>query len=185
VLKPSAASPHLLRHRGPAVVFDTIEDYHLRIDDPDLQVDENSILVLRNCGPRGYPGMPEVGNMGLPTKLLRRGITDMIRISDARMSGTAYGTVILHVAPEAAVGGPLGLVQTGDFIEVDVPLRKLNLEVTDAELAARRTRWKEPEYAMKGGYQQLYRDRVTQADKGADFDFLLGCRGAGIPRESH
>jgi L-arabonate dehydrase len=185
VIKPSAASAHLLSHRGPAVVFDNIEDYHLRIDDPDLVVDENSVLVLKNCGPRGYPGMPEVGNMGLPSKILRRGITDMIRISDARMSGTAYGTVILHVAPEAAVGGPLALVRNGDIIDVDVTLRKLNLEVSEEELAERRNQWIAPEHAMKGGYQQLYRDRVTQADKGADFDFLVGCRGAGIPRESH
>jgi L-arabonate dehydrase len=185
VIKPSAASPHLLRHRGRAVVFDSIEDYHLRVDDPALEVDENSILVLRNCGPRGYPGMPEVGNMGLPSKILRRGITDMIRISDARMSGTAYGTVILHAAPEAAVGGPLALVRDGDMIEVDVAMRKLELEVSEEELAVRRTQWTAPEHAMKGGYQSLYRDRVTQADKGADFDFLVGCRGAGIPRESH
>jgi L-arabonate dehydrase len=185
VLKPSAASPHLLRHRGSAVVFDSIEDYHHRIDDPELIVDENSILVLRNCGPCGYPGMPEVGNMGLPSKVLRRGIKDMIRISDARMSGTAYGTVILHVAPEAAIGGPLSLVQNGDIIEVDVPARKLNLEVSEETLAERRTHWTAPTHAMKGGYQQLYRDHVTQADKGADFDFLTGCRGAGIPRESH
>jgi dihydroxy-acid dehydratase len=185
VLKPSAASPHLLCHRGPAVVFESIEDYHLRIDDPELDVDENSILVLKNCGPSGYPGMPEVGNMGLPTKVLRRGITDMIRISDARMSGTAYGTVILHVAPEAAVGGPLALVRSGDIIAVDVPSRTLKLEVSEAELAERRALWKAPEHAMKGGYQQLYRDHVTQADKGADFDFLLGCRGAAVPRESH
>jgi L-arabonate dehydrase len=185
VIKPSAASAHLMSHRGPAVVFDNIEDYHLRIDDPDLVVDENSVLVLKNCGPRGYPGMPEVGNMGLPSKILRRGITDMIRISDARMSGTAYGTVILHVAPEAAVGGPLALVRNGDIIDVDVTLRKLNLEVSEEELAERRNQWIAPEHAMKGGYQQLYRDRVTQADKGADFDFLVGCRGAGIPRESH
>ena len=185
VLKPSAASPHLLSHRGPAVVFDSIEDYHLRIDDPNLDVDENSVLVLKNCGPRGYPGMPEVGNMGLPSKILRRGIKDMIRISDARMSGTAYGTVILHVAPEAAAGGALALVRDGDIIEVDVTMRKLSLEVSEEELAERRSRWIAPEHEMKGGYQQLYRDRVTQADKGADFDFLIGCRRAGIPRESH
>jgi dihydroxy-acid dehydratase len=185
VLKPSAASPHLLAHRGPAVVFNSIEDYHSRIDDPALVVDENSILVLRNCGPRGYPGMPEVGNMGLPPKLLRRGIKDMVRISDARMSGTAYGTVILHVAPEAAVGGPLALVQDGDMIEVNVTERKLHLEVSEETLTQRRTLWTAPEHSMKGGYQQLYRDRVTQADTGADFDFLRGCRGAGIPRESH
>jgi L-arabonate dehydrase len=185
VIKPSAASPHLLSHRGPAVVFTSIEDYHKRIDDPALDVDENSILVLQNCGPRGYPGMPEVGNMGLPSKILRRGITDMIRISDARMSGTAYGTVILHVAPEAAVGGPFALVRNGDVIELDVATRKLHLEVSDEDLAIRRTQWTAPVHEMKGGYQELYRDRVTQADKGADFDFLVGCRGAGIPRESH
>jgi len=185
VLKPSAASPHLLAHRGLAVVFNSIEDYHERIDDPALVVDENSILVLRNCGPRGYPGMPEVGNMGLPSKLLRRGITDMVRISDARMSGTAYGTVILHVAPEAAVGGPLALVRDGDMIEVDVIKRELNLEVSEEMLAQRRSEWVAPEHRMKGGYQQLYRDRVTQADTGADFDFLIGCRGADVPRESH
>ena len=185
VLKPSAASPHLLQHRGPAVVFESIEDYHARIDDADLNVDENSVLVLKNCGPRGYPGMPEVGNMGLPPKVLRRGITDMVRISDARMSGTAYGTVILHVAPEAAAGGPLRLVRDGDMIEVDVPNRRLHLDVSEEEMAERRARWTAPKPEMVGGYQQLYRERVTQADKGADFDFLLGCRGAGIPRESH
>ena len=185
VLKPSAASPHLLIHRGPAVVFESIEDYHARIDDPDLVVDENSVLVLRNCGPCGYPGMPEVGNMGLPPKVLRRGIKDMVRISDARMSGTAYGTVILHVAPEAAIGGPLALVANGDFIDINVPERKLHLEVSDEVLAERRLLWTAPVHAMKGGYQELYRERVTQADKGADFDFLKGCRGAGIPRESH
>ncbi len=185
VLKPSAASPHLLRHRGPAVAFEDIEDYNRRIDDPTLNVDENSILVLKNCGPRGYPGMPEVGNMGLPSKLLRRGIKDMVRISDARMSGTAYGTVILHVAPEAAVGGPLALVHDGDMIEIDVAARRIHLDVPEEELSARRARWTPPEDAMKGGYQQLYRDRVTQADKGADFDFLIGCRGARVPRESH
>jgi L-arabonate dehydrase len=185
VLKPSAASPHLFRHRGPAVVFENIEHYNQRIEDPDLAVDENSILVLKNCGPCGYPGMSEVGNMGLPPKLLKRGITDMIRVSDARMSGTAYGTVILHVAPEAAVGGPLGLVQEGDMIELDVDARKLHLDVPEDELARRRTLWKKPEPCMQGGYQQLYRERVMQADKGADFDFLQGCRGAGVPRESH
>lgn len=185
VLKPSAASAHLLRHRGPAVTFESIEHYYERIDDPDLEVDENSILVLRNCGPCGYPGMPEVGNMGLPSKLLRRGITDMIRISDARMSGTAYGTVILHVAPEAAVGGPLALVQDGDMIEVDIEARRLHLDVSDEELAVRFAAWRKPQPAMKGGYQQLFTERVMQADKGADFDFLLGCRGAAVPRESH
>ena len=185
VLKPSAASAHLLAHRGPAVVFETIEDYHARISDPDLDVDENSILVLRNCGPRGYPGMPEVGNMGLPPKILRKGIKDMVRISDARMSGTAYGTVILHVAPEAAVGGPLALVRNGDIIEIDTAARRIHLDVSDEILAERRRVWTAPEPTMKGGYQQLYRERVTQADQGADFDFLVGCRGAAVPRESH
>ena len=185
VLKPSAASPHLLKHRGPAVTFENIEDYHQRIGDPDLVVDENSILVLRNCGPCGYPGMPEVGNMGLPPKVLKRGFKDMIRISDARMSGTAYGTVILHVAPEAAVGGPLALVREGDMIELDVAERRLHLDVPEAELDARRATWQRPDHAMKGGYQQLFTERVMQADKGADFDFLQGCRGAAVPRESH
>ena len=185
VLKPSAASPHLFRHRGPAVTFANIEDYNRRIADPDLEVDEDSILVLKNCGPCGYPGMAEVGNMGLPAKLLQRGVKDMIRISDARMSGTAYGTVVLHVAPEAAVGGPLALVRDGDLIELDLEARKLHLDVSEEELALRRAEWRKPEPAMKGGYQSLYIERVLQADKGADFDFLVGCRGAGIPRESH
>ena len=185
VIKPSAASPNLLRHRGKAVTFENIEHYQQRIADPDLDVDENSILVLKNCGPCGYPGMAEVGNIGLPPKLLKRGITDMIRISDARMSGTAYGTVILHVAPEAAVGGPLAIVQDGDMIELDVAARKLHLDISDEELNERMASWKKPEPAMKGGYQALYVERVMQADKGADFDFLVGCRGAGIPRESH
>lgn len=185
VLKPSAASPHLFRHRGPAVTFEDIEDYHRRIGDPDLPVEEDSILVLKNCGPCGYPGMGEVGNMGLPPKLLKRGVTDMVRISDARMSGTAYGTVVLHVAPEAAVGGPLALVRDGDMIELDVETRRLHLDVSDEELALRRAAWRKPEPAMKGGYQSLYVDHVMQADKGADFDFLLGCRGAAVSRESH
>ena len=185
VLKPSAASPHLMRHRGRAVVFDTIEEYKARIDDPDLAVDETSVLVLKNCGPRGYPGMAEVGNMGLPPKLLARGITDMVRISDARMSGTAYGTVVLHVCPEAALGGPLALVREGDWIELDVEARRLHLDVDEVELARRRTEWIEPEPAFKSGYQSLYVKHVMQADKGADFDFLLGCRGHEVPRESH
>ena len=185
VLKPSAASPHLLRHRGPAVTFESIEHYYERIADPDLDVDENSVLVLKNCGPCGYPGMAEVGNMGLPPKLLQRGITDMVRISDARMSGTAYGTVILHTAPEAAVGGPLAVVRDGDMIEIDVAARKLQLDISEAELKQRLSQWKRPEPAMKGGYQSLYVERVMQADKGADFDFLIGCRGAAVPRESH
>jgi dihydroxyacid dehydratase/phosphogluconate dehydratase len=185
VLKPSAASPHLFHHRGPAVTFNDIEHYRQRIADPELVVDENSVLVLKNCGPCGYPGMAEVGNMGLPPKLLQRGITDMVRISDARMSGTAYGTVILHVAPEAAVGGTLAMVQDGDMIELDVEERRLHLDVSDDELARRRSQWRKPEPAVQGGYQALYVERVMQADKGADFDFLVGCRGAAIPRESH
>ncbi len=185
VLKPSAASPRLMQHRGRAVTFENIEDYNQRINDPNLDVDENCILVLKNCGPCGYPGMAEVGNMGLPPKVLKRGITDMIRISDARMSGTAYGTVVLHVSPEAAVGGPLAVVRDGDMIELDIPARKLHLDISEAELKARMAKWQKPEPAMKGGYQSLYVDRVMQADKGADFDFLVGCRGAGIPRESH
>jgi L-arabonate dehydrase len=185
VLKPSAASPHLMKHRGQAVVFESIEHYKERIEDPDLAIDENSVMVLKYCGPKGYPGMAEVGNMGLPAKLLARGITDMVRISDARMSGTAYGTVVLHVCPEAAVGGPLALVCDGDWIELDVPARRLHLDIDDAELARRRAEWVVPKPAFKSGYQALYVKHVMQADKGADFDFLLGCRGHGVPRESH
>jgi dihydroxy-acid dehydratase len=185
VLKPSAASPHLMKHRGRAVVFESIEHYKERIADPDLAIDENSVMVLKYCGPRGYPGMAEVGNMGLPAKLLARGITDMVRISDARMSGTAYGTVVLHVCPEAALGGPLALVREGDWIELDVEARRLHLEVDDAELERRRAEWVAPVPAFKSGYQALYVEHVLQADKGADFDFLLGCRGHAVPRESH
>jgi dihydroxyacid dehydratase/phosphogluconate dehydratase len=184
VIKPSAASPHLMRHRGPAVVFETIEQYHERIIDPDLDVDENSVLVLKNCGPKGYPGMAEVGNMGLPPKLLARGFTDMIRISDARMSGTAYGTVVLHVCPEAAAGGPLALVREGDMIELDVEARRLHLEVSDEELALRRRSWL-PLPPPRGGYQQMYVQHVMQASDGADLDFLVGCRGTVVNRESH
>jgi len=185
VLKPSAASPHLLKHRGRAVVFETIEDYHARIGDPNLDVDATCVLVLKNCGPKGYPGMAEVGNMGLPPKVLETGVTDMVRISDARMSGTAYGTVVLHVCPEAAVGGPLALVKDGDMIELDVPDRSLTLEVSEQELAKRRASWKAPEPSMKGGYQGLYVSHVQQANLGADLDFLVGCRGATVTRESH
>ena len=185
VLKPSAASPHLMRHRGRAVVFENIEHYKQRIDDPSLDVDENCILVLKNCGPKGYPGMAEVGNMALPAKILKRGITDMVRISDARMSGTAYGTVVLHACPEAAIGGNLALVHDGDMIELDVEARKLHLEVSDKELERRRMEWKPPQPPMKGGYQQLYFERVLQANTGADLDFLTGCRGHEVPRESH
>jgi dihydroxy-acid dehydratase len=185
VLKPSAATPALMRHRGLAVVFEDIEDYHRRIADPALAVEPDSVMVLKNCGPKGYPGMAEVGNMGLPPKLLRAGVTDMVRISDARMSGTAYGTVVLHVAPEAAVGGPLALVSEGDPILLDVEARRLELEVPAEELARRRAGWSAPLPAMQSGYQRLYVDHVLQADKGADFDFLVGSRGAAVPRESH
>jgi dihydroxy-acid dehydratase len=185
VLKPSAASPELMKHRGRAVVFESIEEYKARIEDPALDIDETSVMVLKNCGPKGYPGMAEVGNMGLPPKLLARGISDMVRISDARMSGTAYGTVVLHVCPEAAVGGPLALVREGDWIELDVEARRLHLDVDEAELARRRAEWVAPEPAFKSGYQALYVEHVMQADKGMDFDFLLGCRGHEVPRESH
>jgi dihydroxyacid dehydratase/phosphogluconate dehydratase len=167
------------------VVFESIEHYHERIADPDLEIDETSVMVLKYCGPKGYPGMAEVGNMGLPQKLLARGIKDMVRISDARMSGTAYGTVVLHVCPEAALGGPLALVNEGDWIELDVEARRLNLEVDDRELERRRAAWVAPEPAFKSGYQALYVQHVMQASEGADFDFLLGCRGHGVPRESH
>jgi dihydroxy-acid dehydratase len=183
IIKPAAASPHLLRHRGRAVVFDSPEELRARLDDPDLDVDENSVMVLRGCGPRGYPGMPEVGNMPLPAKLLERGVRDVVRISDARMSGTAYGTVVLHVAPESAAGGPLALVRTGDEITLDVERRLLRLEVPDAELAARTPAL--PAQAPEGGWERLYVEHVTQADSGADLDFLVGSRGRGIPRESH
>jgi dihydroxy-acid dehydratase len=185
VLKPSAASPHLMKHRGQAVVFESIEHYKERIEDPDLAIDENSVMVLKYCGPKGYPGMAEVGNMGLPAKLLARGITDMVRISDARMSGTAYGTVVLHVCPEAALGGPLALVREGDWIELDVEGRRLHLEVDEEELTRRRAKWTPPEPAFTSGYQSLYVKHVMQACEGADFDFLQGCRGHGVPRESH
>ncbi|HKV48206.1 MAG TPA: IlvD/Edd family dehydratase [Candidatus Acidoferrales bacterium] len=185
VLKPSAASPKLLKHRGRAVVFENIEHYNERVKDPALDVDETCILVMKNCGPKGYPGMPEVGNMALPPKLLQKGVADMVRISDARMSGTAYGTVVLHVCPEAAVGGNLALVRDGDFIELDVPARKLQLDVSEEILNERRATWKPPSPAMDGGYQRLYVDHVQQASCGADLDFLIGCRGDGVPRESH
>ncbi|MCH8098004.1 MAG: dihydroxy-acid dehydratase [Proteobacteria bacterium] len=185
VLKPSAASPDLMRHRGRAVVFETIEHYYERIDDPALDIDESSVMVLKNCGPKGYPGMAEVGNLGLPPKILEKGITDMVRISDARMSGTAYGTVVLHVTPEAAAGGPLALVQEGDMITLDVAERRLEIEVSDEDLEARRAAWSPPPPPMTGGYQKLYFDHVLQADRGCDLDFLVGGRGAAVPRESH
>jgi dihydroxy-acid dehydratase len=185
VLKPSAATPGLLKHRGRAVVFTDIEDLHRRIDDPALDVNPDDILVLQNCGPRGYPGFPEVGNFALPTKILKQGITDMVRISDARMSGTAYGTVVLHTAPEAAAGGPLALVENGDIIEVDVEARRLHLHVADDELARRRTKWTAPAPHATRGWVKLYCETVQQADKGVDLDFLVGGSGALVGRESH
>jgi dehydratase ilvD1 len=187
VIKPSAASPALFKHSGKAVVFESIEDLRARIDDPDLEVDENSVLVLKGCGPKGYPGMPEVGNMPLPRKLLERGVRDMLRISDARMSGTAFGTVVLHVAPEADAGGPLALVQNGDEILLDGPARRLELLVTAEELAARAAVWQQGKLPSKysRGYYRLYVDHVLQADRGCDLDFLTGSSGSTVERESH
>ncbi|MDQ0377040.1 IlvD/Edd family dehydratase [Amycolatopsis thermophila] len=185
VIKQSAASPHLLKHRGRALVFDTVEDYHAVADDPDLDVDETSILVIRGAGPKGYPGMPEVSNVALPAKLLKAGVTDMVRICDGRMSGTGYGTVVLHVTPESAAGGPLALVRTGDLITLDVAARTLNVEVSDEELAARRAAWQAPPAPYTSGYTWLYTQHVLQADEGADFDFLRGRRGHAVPRDSH
>lgn len=186
VLKPSAASPELMQHRGRAVVFENFDDYKARIVDPNLDVDETCILVLKNAGPKGYPGMAEVGNMGLPPKILEKGITDMVRISDARMSGTAYGTVVLHVAPEAMAGGPLAAVQNGDFIELDAYAGKLHLDISDEALQQRLANLKAPPAPnFIGGYRQLYVDHVLQADEGCDFDFLVGCRGSEVPRHSH
>ena len=185
VLKPSAATPKLMQHRGRAVVFEDVDDLHKRIDDPKLDVDPDCVLVLKNCGPKGYPGFPEVGNFALPAKILKKGITDMVRISDARMSGTAYGTVVLHTAPEAAAGGPLALVRTGDIIEIDVAARKIHLEVSDAELARRKAKWKPlPPHATRG-WVKLYCESVLQADRGVDLDFLVGKSGAKVGRESH
>jgi dihydroxy-acid dehydratase len=185
VIKPSAATPALMVHTGRAVVFEDSNDFHKRIDDESLDVDENCILVLKNCGPKGYPGMAEVGNMPLPPKVLRKGITDMVRISDARMSGTAYGTVVLHTTPEAAAGGPLAIVQNGDMIELNVPQRKLQLLISDAELQARLSKWQKPEPPLKSGYWKLYVDTVLQADEGCDLDFLVGKRGAFVPKDNH
>jgi dihydroxy-acid dehydratase len=185
VIKPSAATPALMVHTGRAVVFEDIEDFHKRIDDEDLDIDETCVMVLKNCGPKGYPGMAEVGNMPLPPKILRKGITDMVRISDGRMSGTAYGTVVLHTAPEAAAGGPLAVVKNGDLIELDVPRRRLHLHVSDAELAARLAQWQAPPPPLASGYWRLYVDHVLQADAGVDLDFLVGKRGAFVPRDNH
>lgn len=187
VIKPSAATPELLHHRGPALVFDGVEDFHARIDEPGLNVDQDTVLILRGCGPKGYPGMPEVANLILPQKLLEKGVTDMVRICDGRMSGTAYGTVILHVAPEAADGGPLGLVKDGDIVELDVANRSLNIDITAEELARR----KPSDFMVNTfakpvrGWERLYIDHVMQADRGADFDFLIGASGSIVPRESH
>jgi len=185
IIKPSAATPELLKHQGRAVVFEDIEDYHARVDDPALDVDETCILVLKNVGPKGYPGMPEVGNMALPKKLLARGVEDMVRISDGRMSGTAYGTVLLHTSPESAAGGPLALVRDGDLIELDVPKRRIHLHVSDEELARRRESWKAPDLGIDRGYVSMYIEHVQQAHLGVDLDFLRGKSGDEVSRESH
>jgi dihydroxy-acid dehydratase len=185
VIKPSAATAKLMKHRGPAVVFETIEDYHTRIDDPDLEIDENSVIVLKNVGPVGYPGMPEVGNVDLPEKLLRKGVKDMIRISDGRMSGTAAGTVVLHVSPESAIGGTLALVKDGDIIELDVANRRLHLDVSDEELQGRRIGWTVPEQVADRGYVKFYIDHVLQAHLGADLDILRGGSGSKVTRDLH
>jgi dihydroxy-acid dehydratase len=185
VIKQSAASAHLLKHRGRALVFDRLEDYNLAREAEELPVDETTVLVLRNAGPKGYPGMPEAGNLPLPRKLLERGITDMVRVSDARMSGTGYGTAVLHVAPEAAVGGPLALVRTGDWVELDVPARTLRMEVENQELGRRRQQWQPPAAPPARGYARLYFDHVLQADRGADLDFLVGASGHKPPRHNH
>lgn len=185
VLKQSAASPQLLTHRGTARVFDCPEDYHEVSDDPELDVDENTVLVIRGAGPKGYPGMPEVSNVPLPTKLLRAGVTDMVRVCDGRMSGTGYGTVVLHVTPEAADGGPLALVRDGDTVVLDVPARSIRLDVDDDELARRRAAWTPRHTTPDRGYTRLYAEHVEQADRGADFDFLRGASGSAVPRDSH
>jgi len=185
IIKPSAATPRLMKHRGRAVVFENIEDFHRRIDDPKLAIDKNCVMVLKNCGPKGYPGMAEVGNMPLPPKLLKKGVTDMVRISDARMSGTAYGTVILHISPEAAAGGTLALVENGDMIELDVAKRRLQLMVSPQALAQRRAKWNKPKAPLARGYWKLYFDHVQQAHEGADLDFLAGRSGAFVPRDNH
>lgn len=185
VLKPSAATPALMKHTGRAVVFESIEDYHARVDDPDLDIDESCVMVLKYVGPVGYPGMPEVGNMALPKKILQKGIKDMVRISDGRMSGTAYGTAVLHVSPESAIGGNLALVQNGDMIELDVEKRLLHLHVSDKELAIRRAKWQAPKLAATRGYVSMYIKHVQGADKGADLDFLIGSSGSEVTRDSH
>jgi len=185
VIKPSAATPALLKHTGRAVVFENIEDYHARIDNPELDIDETCVMVLKYAGPVGYPGMPEVGNMALPKKILEKGIKDMVRISDGRMSGTAYGTVVLHVSPESAVGGNLALVQNGDMIELDTEKRTLHLHVSDEVLEMRRAAWMPPPPAATRGYVSMYVKHVMGADKGADLDFLAGSSGSVVTRDSH
>jgi len=185
IIKPSAATPKLMKHKGRALVFKNIADFHARIDDPKLDIDEHCVMVLQNCGPKGYPGMAEVGNMPLPPKILRKGITDMVRISDARMSGTAYGTVVLHAAPEAAAGGALGLVRDGDMVELNVAKRTLHLHVSAQELARRRKLWQAPKPPMQRGYYKLYVDHVLQANEGADLDFLVGKSGSRVPKDNH
>jgi len=185
IIKPSAATPKLLKHKGRAVVFENIEDFHQRIDDPKLDIDAKCVMVLKNCGPKGYPGMAEVGNMPLPPKLLKKGVTDMLRISDARMSGTAYGSVVLHISPEATEGGVLALVENGDQIELDVAKGKLELRVSKAVLAKRKKNWKKPKPPLERGYWRLYFDHVNQAHEGADLDFLVGKSGAFVPRDNH
>jgi L-arabonate dehydrase len=185
VIKPSAASPKLMKHKGPAVVFESMEDYHSRIDLPDLNIDENSVIVLKGVGPKGYPGMPEVGNVDLPKKLILKGVKDMVRISDGRMSGTAYGTVVLHVSPESTIGGTLALVQDGDEIELNVEKRLLQLHVSEEDLAKRRANWKAPAPVATRGYVKIYLDHVEQADKGADLDVLVGKSGSIVERDLH
>jgi dihydroxy-acid dehydratase len=185
IIKPSAATPRLLKHKGRAVVFESIEDFHERIDDPRLEIDETSVMVLKGAGPKGYPGMAEVGNMPLPARLLKRGITDLVRVSDARMSGTAYGTVVLHVSPESAAGGPLALVRNGDMIELDVAKRRLELLISPEEMERRRAAWKPPKPHTTRGYVKMYVDHVNQASEGADLDFLVGKSGRDVPRDNH
>jgi dihydroxy-acid dehydratase len=185
VIKPSAATPALMSHRGKAVVFESMEDYHARIDDPDLPIDKDSVIVLKGVGPKGYPGMPEVGNVDLPKKLILAGVKDMVRISDGRMSGTAYGTVVLHISPESTVGGTLALVQDGDEIELNVEKRLLHLHVAEDELQRRRANWTAPEPVAKRGYVKIYIDHVEQAHLGADLDILVGKSGSKVDRDLH
>jgi L-arabonate dehydrase len=185
VIKPSAATPGLMKHKGKAVVFENMEDYHKRIDDPELDIDESSVIVLKGVGPKGYPGMPEVGNVDLPEKLIKKGVKDLVRISDGRMSGTAYGTVILHVSPESSIGGNLALVRNGDMIELDVEKRRLHLDITNEELKKRRSEWIPPETHSERGYVRLYMEHIQQADKGADFDILVGKSGSEVKRDLH